>query len=215
MSTNTTGGQGQEPGSASGTGPGAQQQDQQGGTAGTPGQEPAGTPAAFDPATIADPATRSYVEAMVKDARDARGEAGRYRTDRNTLQQQVQQFQQASETAEQTAQREAAAQATETDRLRAENRDLKVGGTVALAATKAQAFNPATVYGLIKDQVQVNDAGVATNVDTLITALKASDPYLFKRNSADAGAGQGPGGTVGKTMNDQIRNLAGRGTIQG
>lgn len=210
MTVNTAGNAGQEPSGAASTGPGAQQNS----TGGTSGQEPAGTPAAFDPANITDPATRSYVEAMVKDAREARGEAGRYRTDRNTLQQQVQQFQQASETAEQTAQREQAARATETDRLKAENRDLRIGTTVTTAATAAQAFNPATVYGIIRDSIQVNDEGKATNVADLIAALKVSDPYLFKRTSADAGAGKGQV-TSSQNMNDQIRTLAGRGTLQG
>lgn len=191
-----------------------QEPNQQGQNDGGTGQESGSQGGQFDPSTIADAGVRAYVEKIAKDAHDARQEAGRYRTERNTFQQQAQQYQQANETAEQTATRERDADRAETERLRTENRDLKVGDTVTKAAAVAQAFNPTTVYGLIKDKIEVDQAGAATNVAALLTALKASDPYLFKRTSADAGAGQ-QGGSPSGDMNAQIRNLAGRGTIQG
>jgi len=216
MATNDSGQSAQEAGTTSQAGPGAQQNGQEnGGTGQEPGSQGNTGTTQFDPTTIADVATRTYVEKVAKDAQEARQEAARYRTERNTFQTQAQQAQQANETAEQTAQRERETEKAETERLRTENRDLKVGGTVRTAAEAAQAFNPTTVYGLIKGDIQVDDQGKATNVAALITALKASDPYLFKRTSADAGAGQHTGGSPSSDMNAQIRTLAGRGTIQG
>lgn len=218
MGVNDGGGQGQEPGTNGGTQgqePNQQGQQQQGGNGGQ-GQESGNQGGQqgnqFDPSTIEDPAIRAWAEKVAQDAREAREQAAKYRTERNTYQQQVQQHQQANETAEQKAERERAELQAERDRLATEVREIRVGSAAQQAAEKAQAFNPATVYGLIKDRIQVNDEGAPTNLDSLVADLKRTDPYLFKRVTADAGAGQ-DGGTVPQDMNAAIRRMAGRNNL--
>jgi Phage minor structural protein GP20. len=222
VSVQTNGSTGQAPAAgtpASGQAP-QPTQDQQ-------GQEQTGTPAGqapqgeqdlqqIDPTTITDPALRAYVERQQAELRRARDEAARFRTERSTLAEQVQQFQRQSETAEQAAQREAAERQERLDALEQENRTLKVGQAVSTAAGTAGAHNPALVASMLDKAVTLGADGKPTNVDALITALKASDPYLFKvaQQSADAGAGRSrqaaPAGGMGDGINDLVRTR-GRG----
>lgn len=169
----------------------------------------------FDLSTIQDPALRTYLEKVDKDAREARAEAARYRTERNNLQSQFQQFRSERETEAERAERERQEREqsgqAERERLAAlerENRDLKVGGVLRDAAVTAKAINPATVVGLLKDKVTLDDQGQPTNLQDLLKGLRESDPYLFKRASSDAGRGQGNGeGSATTTdMNDLIRS---------
>lgn len=190
-------GNGQQGGQQQGTG---QEPGQQGGGQG--GQE-------FDLASIQDPALKGYLEALSRDVQESRREAATYRTQLRDAQQQVQQFQRQNETDAQRLEREQRERDAETERLRQENRDLKVGTAATAAATKANALNPATVVGLISSKVQLDDQGNPTNVDALITDLKKSDPYLFRRVSGDAGGGSGEQRPSG-SMNDMIRGAFGR-----
>lgn len=213
MAHNGSTDQGQEPGGAT-NGQGQEPQGQENPPTG--GQEPQGNqdPSQgnpFDPSTISDPALRAYVEKVAKDAQEARQEAARYRTERNTYQGQVQQFQQQNETDQERANREAQETQQRLEKLAQENRDLKVGAAVRQAADKAKAFNPTTVYGLIGSKVETDDQGNPTNVDELLKDLRQSDPYLFKRATADAGQGAGEQGAPALNMNDAIRAAAGRG----
>lgn len=216
MSGNTgTGTPGQEPGGTAtggqpGQEPGGQQNPPAGGQEPQGGQAGDGNPGAIDLNAITDPTIRSYVERQIKDAEEARKEAARYRTERNQFQSQAQQFQQANETAEQRAQREQQERDEQFQRLQQENRDLKAGTAVKTLADNAKAFNPDTVYGLIKGRLQYGEDGMPTNADTLIQELRQSDPYLFKRANADAGEGQGGEGNPAPSMNDAIRAAAGR-----
>jgi len=196
--TGTSTGTGQEPtGQQSGAGQesGQQQQGQQG--------PPAG-PHGFDLSTIQDPALRAYLESQQRDTAEARQEAARYRTELRTAQAAEQTRARASETADQTAQREQTERNAEVDSLRTENRDLKVGGVVRSAATTAKAFNPETVWQMIRDKVQVDDKGAAINVEALMAGLKRTDAYLFQRGRATADAGGAGSGPV-LSMNDRIR----------
>lgn len=204
-----TPGQGQDP---------AGQQDQH--PAGTPqaGQAPGDGDPQFSLESIQDPALKAYLQRQESELTRARQEAARYRTEARTHAEQVQQFQRQSETAEQAAQREATERQARLDALEQENRDLKVGGAVQAAAVKAQALNPTTVWDLIKArglQVETDEQGRPTNVDAVLAAVKASDPYLFRQAQvgADAGAGNGSGQVTGPAgSGDDINSLLrGRG----
>ena len=202
-STSTTTGTGQEStGQQGGTGQeSAQQGTQQGGASG------------FDLSSIQDPALRGYLEAQQRDTQEARQEAARYRTELRTVQAAEQTRVRASETAEQTSQREQQENRASIDSLTAENRDLKVGAAVRTAASAAKAFNSETVWQMVKDRVQLNEAGQPANLDVLLADLKRTDGYLFQRGRATADAGDG-GGSPTLTMNDRIRAARSRGSIQ-
>lgn len=165
---------------------------------------PTGTP---DLSAITDPNLRAWVEHQAKQATEARQEAARYRTERNTLREQAEQAQRANETAEQTAERERAEQAAENERIRQENRDLKSGAVLSAAVTEAKAINPETFAALLKSKVTIKDDGSVEGVEQAITDLRKSDPYLFRRTDAAAGDGGGEQGNPapGSTINDFIR----------
>lgn len=214
MSVQTNGEAGQEP--PAGT-PGEGQEptpnDGQQGDAGTEGQEPqgSGAPQKFDVSKIEDPDLRAVVEKIAKDAEEARREAARYRTERTTLQGKVTEYERQNETAEQAAARQAEETAARLEALAAENRSLKVDSVVRDAATKARAFNPATVRNLIDSRVELDEDGNPTNIDDLVKALKESDPYLFRKEPRGADGGSGSGQQqrpAGGSINDNIRNAA-------
>jgi hypothetical protein len=221
--TDGAGGAGTGAQTATGTdGTGAQgtQTDQNGNT----GNGGDGSGDQIDLSTITDPAVRTFVEKQQKAAKEAREDAARRRQENQTLKDQVDQFQRQNETDAERQSREAAereaAQATERQRLEAleaENRDLKVGGVILSAATEAKAHNPALVVEMLKAKATLDESGKVTNLPTLLTDLKKSDPYLFKRAATDAGRGNGSGeGSAATTsVNDMIRQAAGRTRIGG
>lgn len=192
-----SGTQGQESGTGAGQGQESGQQQGQ--------QQEQGGGQGFDLSTITDPAVRAYVEQQQRDAAEARRQAATYRTDRNTLQQQVQQFQQANETEQQRIQREAQEAQQRLETLEAENRALRVGTALQAAATQASAFNPALVASMLDAKVTLDDKGQPTNVQDLLKDLRQSDPYLFKRTPADGGEGNGSENQPSGNMNDVIR----------
>ena len=187
---------GQESGAGAGQGQesGQQGQNQQQGT----GQQGQGQASQFDLSTIQDPALRSYLETIQKDLSETRQEAARYRTERNTLQQ-------AQETEAERIQREAAERDERLRTLEEENRALKVNGLVETAAKEAKAHNPATVVRMLASQVELGEDGKPKNLTDLLTALRQSDPYLFKRQNNNAGDGQGDDDTGTSDMNSLIR----------
>lgn len=219
MSTSATeqGTQGQEPGTQQGQ---EGSQGQEPGTQQTQGQEPGsqqqdtGTDQAPDFSSIQDPAVRAHLERLDKDAREARAEAARYRTERNTARQQATEAQRANETAEQTAQREAQEAQERTERLERENRDLKIGGALRDAATAAKAHNPQRVVDLLTAKVELDDEGKPTNVQDLLKDLRKSDPYLFKRAQQDGGEGNdgdaAPSGDMNSVIRSQVAARRGR-----
>lgn len=181
-----------------GQAPGQQQTGQQQGTDGLP-----------DLAGITDPTLKAWVIQQAKDAKDARQEAARFRTDLRTAQQQVTDYQRQNETAEQRAQREAAEHQQETEALKAENRNLKLGSQWTAAASTAKALDPAALLSLIggPDKIEMNDEGKATNMDALLASARESYPWAFSRTAgADAHDGGGAGaGPAAGSMNDFIR----------
>lgn len=208
---------GQEPGQQAGSGQGQapaangnQGQEPTGGQG--QGQAPGQGNAEFDLNTIQDPALRAYLEKVQKDAKEAREEAAKYRTERNAFQAQVTEHQRANETAEQAAQREAQERQERLDALERENRALKVDTAIRKAAEDAKAFNPETVVGLLSAKVTLDDQGKPQNIADLLKALRESDAYLFRRTrTADAGEGGEPGSEPTGNMNDRIRDMARRG----
>lgn len=201
----TTGPQGQAPaGNGQNGGQPGQAPGQNGGQQGQQQQGNQGTP---DLSGITDPNLRAWVEAQARETREAREEAARYRTERNGFQQQIQQFQRQNETAEQQAQREQAEREAETQRLRDENRSLRVGQAFATAATAAHALDPGALLNLIGGpaKVELDDQGKPTNVDALITQARETYPWAFSRTSADAGGGAGQQTLSSGGMNDFIR----------
>lgn len=213
MSTNATeGGQGQESGTPNGTqsqgqesGQGAgqgQESGQQGNQSTQQGQQ---GPEGIDLDAIQDPAVRAYLEKVQKDAHDARQEAARYRTERNTFQQQVQTFQQQNETEQERQQREAQEAQERLERLEAENRALKVGTAIRTAAADAKAFNPDLIASMLDAKVTLDDKGQPTNLQDLLKDLRQSDPYLFKRADQNGGEGTGQESAPTGNMNDVIR----------
>lgn len=189
--------QGQQP-QGTGQAPGQQQQGQQGTDDGLP-----------DLSGITDPALRAWVVQQAKDAKDARAEAARFRTEFRSAQDQVTQYQRQNETAEQKAEREAAEHQAALDALKAENRNLKLGSQWTTAATAAKALDSVALLNLLggPDKIDLDDDGKATNLDALLTEAKAQYPWAFSRTAgADGheGGGSEQGPTAG-SMNDWIR----------
>jgi hypothetical protein len=187
---------------------------QESGTEGGQGQESGtqqetGTP---DLTSITDPVLRGWVEQQAQQAAEARREAARYRTERNTLQTKVTEAQRASETEQQRVERENQERQDRLDALERENRDLKVGSAIRDAAKDARAHNPQRVVDLLNAKVELDDEGKPKNLQDLLKDLRKSDPYLFKRaGSQDAGEGNGDDGAPTGTINDTIRGMARRG----
>lgn len=214
MSVETTAAPGQAP--VSGTPQPGQAptvtQDQQPTGAEQTGQDPAASqPTEFDPSTVQDPAVKAYLDRQAAELRRARDDAAKYRTERQTLAEQVQQHQRQSETDQQRQEREATEARERLERLEQENRDLRVGRAVQDAAR--DAHNPSTLWELMQARgidVETDDKGQPQNVAAVVAALRESDPYLFKapRVSTDGGAGGGQTRatqSAGEQINDMLR----------
>lgn len=90
-----------------------------------------------------------------------------------------------------------------------ERRDATIRQAVGTAARKAGALYPDDVYLLVRDELKVSDDGKPEGVDDAIKDLRKSRPALFGAGgSADGGAGRN--GQPPSSMNDMIRNAAGR-----
>lgn len=213
MSTSSTegGNQGQESGTAT-QGQGQESTQGQGSTgqeSGTQGQSGQSSQAGeFSLDAITDPAVRAYVEAQQRQAAEARQEAARFRTERNTLQQQAQDAQRQNETDQQRIEREATERQERLEALERENRTLKVGAAIRSAAAEAKAFNPNLIASMLDSRVTLGDDGKPTNLQDLLRELRQSDPYLFKRGDANGGEGTGQQSAPATSMNDVIRNAA-------
>jgi hypothetical protein len=199
------GGQGQESGAATqGQGQestqGEQQQGQgQGQESGASQQQQGTDQGQFSLDAITDPAVRAYVEAQQRQAQEARQEAARYRTERNTLVQQ-------NETEQERIAREATERQERLEALEQENRSLKVGQAIQAAASDAKAFNPVLVAQMLDAKVTLGDDGKPTNLQDLLKDLRQSDPYLFKRADTNAGEGKDEQSKPTGSMNDVIRS---------
>src|SRR5690606_19794129 len=72
-------------------------------------------------------------------------------------------------------------------------RDATSKNAITEAATAANAISPKAVYALIRDKVEIDDEGNATNVAELVEALRNDEPTLFRAagGSLDGGARSG------------------------
>lgn len=72
-------------------------------------------------------------------------------------------------------------------------RDATSKNAITEAATAANAVSPKAVYALIRDKVELDDEGNATNVAELVEALRNDEPTLFRAagGSLDGGARSG------------------------
>lgn len=63
------------------------------------------------------------------------------------------------------------------------------------AAAKAHAINARAIFALVRDDLTFDPQGKPTNVDALLTAIRQSDPELFRAadGSGDGGEGSGSG----------------------
>lgn len=197
--TTDQGGQGQEPGTQGGP----------------QGQEPAGKGQGptFDLSKIADEDARAYVARQLADLAEARREAASYRTTARDLQTKVDEHERSKMTEVEKAKADAQAAQDRAAALEKALAERNVGDEVEKAALAADALNPRAVLAMIKEKVQVGKDGKPTNLAELIKDLKASDPYMFKRTTADAGAGSGQANGANADMNTAIRAAAGRLSI--
>lgn len=80
------------------------------------------------------------------------------------------------------------------------------------AARKLGFRNPEIAHRLISDsEVEFTEAGEPKNVDTLLTKIATSDPYLVNGKPGAPDLGGGPRGTPpGLDVNTMIRRAAGR-----
>ncbi len=92
-------------------------------------------------------------------------------------------------------------------------RDLSARSAVTDAAAKANAISPRAVYALIKPDLEFDDDGEPTNVDTLIKQAIKDEPDLFRAvaGSGDGGKGNGRATNTGNDLNSLIRAGLGRG----
>lgn len=83
--------------------------------------------------------------------------------------------------------------------------------SVVEALSKAGCNNAAAAYRLVSDQIEFDKQGKPENLRELIAEAKALAPQLFGAagGKSDGGAG-GQSGTGGRSMNDLIRQAAGR-----
>lgn len=213
--SNQGNGAGQEPG-AGNQGQGQEPASQQGqsGDQGAAGQEPGGN---GDQGNLTDLTNmtpeqlRTYAATVQKDAVDARREAASYRTQFQDAQGKLTEAERAKMDELDRVKLEAQEAKDALTQAQAQMAELTVGRAVREALAGAQALNPATAAKVLDSSLIVLDDGKPTeaSVKAAISALKTSDPYLFKRGaSANAGAGRGPGASPqggGSAINDMIR----------
>lgn len=208
-------GQGQESASQDQqtTGSGQQAQGQESGQGDQQGQGQ--TP---DFSTMSEAELRTYAAKLYKDAGITRTEAAKYRTqlqettgrltEAERAQMTEQQRREADLTAAQQAVQEKESRVAELERV---VEDLTKGAAIREALAQAGAINPQTAQKVgAWDGVKLTEDGKLDDKSftAVLTALKTSDPYLFRRGaSANAGDGQGGGSApeAGTSINDMIR----------
>lgn len=211
MGNNGDGGTGQESGGQN-QGQGQESASQQGQNGGqgqesNGGQQGGNGPA--DISTMKPEELATYAAKLQKDAEEARREAANYRTRATTAEGKITEQERASMTEAQRIQADLEAAQSARQELETRVRDLTVGATAREALASAGALNAMTAFKTLDlSQVETGPDGTpkADQLQAAITALKTSDPYLFKRNaSADAGAGGGAAPEGGSSINDFLR----------
>jgi hypothetical protein len=195
-----TQGQGQEP---------ASQQGQQGGTGQEPGQQGEGQNGQADIAKMSPTELASYAAKLQKQAGEARTEAANYRTQYQQAQDKLTEAERAKLSEQERVAADLKTTQERNQTLESQVKDLTTGAATREALAGAGAINAMTAFKTLDlSTVETDDQGTpkAESLALAITKLKASDPYLFRRNAtSDAGAGQqgAPEGATG--INDFIR----------
>lgn len=156
---------------------------------------------------------RAYAAKVQKDAEEARREAAGFRKRATAAEGKVTEAERAAMTEAERVQADLAAEREKATALEQRVLDLTVGTSAREALTAAGAINAATALKVMgTDDIKVKDGKVdEASVAKAITALRATDPYLFKRTAnADAGAGGGGAPESGASVNDFIRGRTGR-----
>ncbi len=79
------------------------------------------------------------------------------------------------------------------------------------AAEAAGGRNLRAIYRLVKDDAETDDDGGIANLDALIAQAKKDTPEFFRPSVGKADGGANGPTAPGDTMNDRIRQAAGRG----
>lgn len=155
------------------------------------------TDQASEPSTI-----DSLPDWAKKEIRSLRKEAGTYRT-------RVKEFEDAQKTeAERQAEALKAAEERATQ-FEQRFRDANARTAVTDAATKAGAVAPSLIYRAVRDDLQFDDDGNATNIAEVLDALKASEPQVFRAAGGSGDGGQGGQGPQTLDLNAAIRQQLG------
>lgn len=144
-------------------------------------------------------------------------EARKLRSEMKGLRSRLKQY----ETAEAQRQREGQTEAerlAQAEREREEARDQlrreRVERRIVSVATSQNAVDPDAVVALIREsEIEFDQDGQPTNVESLVKALLRSKPYLSRGNPrGSANGGEGGGGSRSSgDWNSMIRRAAGRG----
>ena len=117
--------------------------------------------------------------ALQRELQEARREAAKYRTEKQSLERWKAEREQAEMTETEKLQRQLAeAQQREADRQR-EVQTIRFQSAVETTAARLGFANPSLASRLVPESsVEWDDAGKPTNVDRLLTDLLAAEPYL-------------------------------------
>jgi small-conductance mechanosensitive channel len=141
---------------------------------------------------------------------ETQAEIRKLRRESAAYRKRVEEYESANQT--EADKREAALKAAE-DRaaaLETRLRDLSARSAVTDAAKDAKAISTRAVYFAIRDDLEYDDDGTPTNVDSLIKQLVKEEPALFDLRAANGSGDGGKGGAsqnVGN-VNDLFREMA-------
>ena len=153
------------------------------------------------------------VAALQKELDDARKEAAQYRTKASAYEKAEAARDEAAKSEMQKAIERAEAAEKARDEGLAQVKAYQLRLTTVEAARRLGFRNPDIAHRLVSDsEVEYNADGVPKNIDTLLTKIAASDPYLVNGQAGRPDLGGGPRGTPAPPdVNSMIRRAAGRG----
>lgn len=142
-----------------------------------------------------------------KSTDELRREAGEWRTKFRS----ADTAREAAEKALNAAQGKTTSLEQENQQLKTELQELRLGGSVASAASRLGFRNPELASRIIdKAALKFDDKGSATNVEDLLTALIEANPYLANTSPDFGGGNRGTSPASGPSMTELIRAASGR-----
>ena len=150
---------------------------------------------------------------LERELAETRREAGKYRTQARTLEQQQQAAAQAGLTELEREKQARAAAEQQAATLTSQLRDQALRTAAVAAATKLNFRNPELAYRLLNaGEVEYTDEGQPKNVESLLRDIAKAETYLTKPAGQDFGGGtRGQQGEAQPTMNDILRGAFGKG----